>query len=76
MIKYSDDPYPLTIIADRYSGAYSGGKFIAFPIDYWNIPDGPDSGDVECEEFWQNYHEPVGKGKTVQEAYEDLLSKI
>lgn len=30
--------YPLTIIKDRYSGVYSGGKWLAFNLDPEEIP--------------------------------------
>ncbi len=29
-----DNPYPLTIVADRYGGAYSGGNYVAFPLHF------------------------------------------
>lgn len=76
MEKYSDYKYPLTIIADRYTGVYSGGEFTAWPLDYWDIPDGPESGDVECQEFWENYDGIVGRGATIQEAADDLFEKM
>ena len=43
-----EDIYPLTIIPDRYNGAYSGGKWLAFDQYHYNIPDEVDDGDVEC----------------------------
>ena len=76
MAKYSEDPYPLTIIKDRYNGCYSGGKYTAWPIDYWDIPGGPDGCDPECSKFWREYEYPVGKGETAQDAINDLLPKM
>lgn len=32
------DIYPLTIICDRYSGTYSGGEYLAFNLDFDEIP--------------------------------------
>ena len=76
MSKYSETMYPLTIIADRYDGCYSGGAFTAWPLDYFDIPDGPDGSDPECRAFWDSYEYPVGKGRTAQEAIDDLLPKM
>lgn len=64
---------PLTIIHDRYEGCYSGGKFLAFPMSHWEIPDGVDDGDFECRDFWRNFDGYVGRGNTVQEALDDLI---
>lgn len=33
-----DEIYPLTIISDRYTGAYSGGEYLAFNLDFDEIP--------------------------------------
>lgn len=35
-MKNTKIPYPLTIIADRYNGTYSGGRFTAWNMDYDN----------------------------------------
>lgn len=68
--------YPTTLVADRYSGTYSGGKWLAFPLDYWNVPAEVDGGDIECMMFWDTYDGVVGKGNTPQEAMEDLINKM
>lgn len=68
--------YPVTIIADRYSGVYSRAKFTAWPHYETGIPDGPSDGDTECSEFWDSYSEPVGKGKDPNEAFQDLIDKM
>ena len=68
--------YPLTIIGDRYSGAYSGGEYIAWNMYPNEIPAEVDSGDVECNEFWLNYKGIYGKGSTSQEAINDLKTKL
>lgn len=68
--------YPLTIIADRYGGVYSGGNFTAFPTDYYNIPDDASASDNECSDFWGSYTGYVGLGATPVEAYENLKQNI
>ena len=69
--------YPLTIISDRYDGAYSDGAFTAWNLYYNNVPEEIDAGDVECREFWESDHGYiVGKGNTPNEAAEDLIKKV
>ncbi len=75
---------PLCIIEDRYSGAYSGGRYLAFhltPYGVFNLP--IDAGDCECNAFWEGRHPDynvndyiIGKGNTPEEAYEDLVQKL
>ena len=64
--------YPLTIIADRYSGCYSGGEYTAWNLDFYNVPKEIDYDDVACNKFWLDNKTPVGKGNTPQEAIKDL----
>lgn len=70
--------YPITIIMDRYCGTYSGGDFTAWLLDNDKIPEAAQDSDVECREFWyqtaNNYL--IGKGKTPQEAYDELINKV
>lgn len=86
-MKYNkyEDIYPLTIIPDRYNGAFSGGKWTAFNMYYYNIPDEVDDGDMECCNFWNNQRElekngenyfRIGIGNTIDEAMKDLLKKM
>lgn len=70
------DNYPLTIITDRYSGTYSDGYYLAFPLDFDEIPSAVNDSDPECAEFWGDYSEPVGKGSSVQAAIDDLIYKM
>ena len=70
------DLYPITVIADRYTGAYSGALWTAFNLRQGQIPEGVDDGDPECMEFWDNYTEPVGKGNTPDDAVRDLEAQI
>ena len=86
-MKYNkyEDIYPLTIIPDRYNGAFSGGKWTAFNMYHYDIPDEVDDGDVECSNFWEeqrrleknceNYF-IIGIGNTIDEAMNDLLKKM
>lgn len=62
--------YPVVIVSDRYGGAYSGALWTAFNKD--EVPDGCQSDDISCAEFWGNYEGRVGKGRTPDEAYASL----
>lgn len=68
--------YPLTIISDRYGGAYSGGDFTAWNMDYYEIPKEPDEDDVACMLFWDATDIVVGRGDTPQEAVDDLRQRL
>ena len=69
-------PYPLTICNDRYTGAYSGGKFTAWHLDAEDVPTEIYGDDVECAVFWDWNEIPVGKGDTPEEAISDLKAKL
>tara|TARA_B100000953_G_C17844558_1_gene366235 strand:+ start:398 stop:682 length:285 start_codon:yes stop_codon:yes gene_type:complete len=86
-IKSIDDVYPLTIVMDRYSGVYSGGKYLAFNIDEVNVPLGYRGDDISCADFWSKYKDGklknyykesvyCGKGMTLKEATDDLVKKL
>ena len=69
-------PYPVTVIADRYNGCYSGAAFTAWPLIYTNMPLGPDADDVNCGAFWNEADKRlIGLGATPQEAFDDLTKK-
>lgn len=72
------DIHPLTIITDRYGGCYSGGKYLAFNIEPWQVPKAVDGSDIDCADFWDNASKEyvIGKGDTIQEAVNDLKSKL
>lgn len=74
--KTIDDIYPLTIVSDRYSGTYSGGKFLAFNERVEDIPEGISHSDNGCAGFWSGYTGIVGKGSTLGEAASDLLNRL
>lgn len=69
--------YPTTIIADRYSGTYSGGAWVAFPLYAEDIDPRASGDDISCAEFWgeMDPHE-YGVGDSPQEALEDLRKKM
>ena len=71
----SDKIYPLTVVADRYGGCYSKGKYLAFNLFPWDVPREIEGSDVECGGFWWSKASEaytVGKGNTVNDAVEDL----
>lgn len=59
-----EDIHPLTIINDRYGGVYSGGAYLAFKLEPWDVPKGVDGSDIECATFWDEDAKEytVGKG--------------
>ena len=71
-----DEIYPLTIVSDRYTGAYSGGQYTAWNISASELPDGIDGDDTECMAFWRNNTIPVGKGRTGSEALANLYIQL
>lgn len=70
--------YPTTIINDRYGGTYSGGQWLAFPLDYYDVPEEIDGEDIECMMFWDNVPDDIiiGKGESALAALCDLTEKI
>lgn len=58
-----DSIYPLTLVADRYDGAYSGGRFTAWNLFAQEVPEAIDGGDVECMDFWYGIDGDVLSGK-------------
>ena len=80
--------YPLAIIVDRYSGTYSGGLFTVWKLHPETIPDDIYSDDCTCNDFWselnhdeksynyRKYHDKYGVGNTIQEAIDNLYSKL
>ena len=78
--------YPLTIVADRYSGTYSGGIFTAWNLYFDELPNEIDGGDVECMDFWYGENGDIygdrrkdivcGVGSTPNNAVSDLYMKL
>lgn len=71
-----DSIYPLTIVSDRYSGAYSGGEYTAWNLLAEDVPEGIEADDVGCHSFWLDNEIVCGKGRTVCEALADLYMKL
>lgn len=68
--------YPLTIIMDRYGGAYSGAEFTAWNLYEYEIPSDANADDCTCAEFWFKSDIIVGKGNTPDLAAADLIKKL
>ena len=78
VFNHMDTIYPLTIIADRYSGVYSGGEYTAWPCGEADIPDGVSMDDVTCAHEWgviKTERQHVGVGCTPSVALVDLYLK-
>ena len=73
-----DEIYPLTIISDRYTGAYSGGEYLAFNLDFDKIPQGVLGDDLSAMEFWDYYSKDyiVGKGSCIDQALDNLVELL
>ena len=76
MYKTIEELYPLTIVCDRYNGAYSGGKYTAWMLDPWDVPADIEECDFVCRDFWEKNEEPVGIGANPIIAMEDLRLKV
>lgn len=68
--------YPMTIVADRYGGCYSGGAYTAWNLELWEVPDEIGCGDLICAAFWADNKLICGKGDTPDEAERDLIRRI
>ncbi len=64
--------YPITIVMDRYSGTYSGGEWLAFNLHADEIPSEIHGCDIPCSNFFDETKLPIGKGKSPEEALENL----
>lgn len=72
------DLFPVTIVADRYDGCYSGGKWLALQVNCDDVPDEIGASDPDEEMFWREHDDmrfPIGKGNTPNEALADLIFK-
>ena len=68
---------PVTITPDRYGGAYSGGAWLAFPLEMSAVPDGPFEGDMSAAEWWDEVGDmPVGRGDSPDKAFHDLVRRL
>ena len=67
-----EEQYPLTVIADRYSGTYSKASYLAWPREFNEIEDEVCGSDPECMLYWDEFDDFVGKGATIEDAVADL----
>jgi excisionase family DNA binding protein len=67
--------FPLTLNMDRYGGVYSGGAWLAFNEDPWDIDSRVSGSDMECMEY---FDEPrmIGRGASPTEAVADLYARM
>ena len=73
--------YPLTIVMDRYTGVYSGGRFTAWNLDPDEVPEDICADDVSTSEFFNDIRYKrrdfiYGIGETPDEAAMDLYTKM
>lgn len=70
--------WPCTVVFDRYGGSYSGGVWTAWNLESNDVPYEIHSDNVTVHRFFLYASEkPVyGRGKTAQEAVNDLTHKI
>lgn len=73
------DIWPVTIVKDRYSGAYSDGIYLAHFTEPDDVPLEPNSDDVDAMNFWYEFDNfnkndySIGKGETPDIALENLF---
>ena len=68
---------PVAIVPDRYGGTYSGGEWLAFPCEPWEVPLGPFSDVLEAATWWGDADAvPIGLGPTPDAAYADLFRRL
>ena len=78
--------YPVAIIQDRYSGAYSGGLWLAVAgadaltghgqmRALYVLTDGPHGDDCDAMMFWQEPPEWIAVGATPDDALQALRAK-
>lgn len=75
-MKEVEHVFPVTIIDDRFGGLYSGGAYLAFNLEPWDVPKVFSwGGDIDCADFWgeESSQYIIGKGDTPAEAYNDLI---
>lgn len=68
---------PVTIVPDRYSGTYSGGQWLAFPLPPSAVPADPFGTDTVAAAWWAGVAGlPVGRGDTPDTAHADLVARL
>ena len=79
------ETYPIAIVQDRYTGVYSGGRWLAIAcatdivdgnqtrVDFCLVSDdGPSGSDVEAGSFWVSPPSWIAVGNTPEEALANL----
>jgi len=83
VVKKRSQTYPIAIVEDRYSGAYSNGTWLAIAraelphrgqsrINFV-LSEGPHGDDSEAAEFWLAPPDWIAVGSSPQEALDRLL---
>lgn len=70
------DLYPITVIEDRYSGTYSGGNWVAFNLEPWDVPEAALGDDVSCFNYFERSGDIFGVGSTLEEAVRKLYQIV
>lgn len=70
--------YQTTIFQHRIGEAWTGGPgdFVCFDEEPWSIPEVADDKLWDGLEYWKSFESGlVGRGKTPQEALEDMIAR-
>jgi hypothetical protein len=83
VVKKQSQTYPIAIVEDRYTGAYSNGTWLAIAqaeLPYrgqsrinFVLSKGPHGDDSESAEFWAAPPDWIAVGDSPQEALDRLL---
>ena len=72
-----EENYPTTIVYDRHSGEYSGGKWTCWPVLPYEVPVDVYGDSISNMFCWGKFDKSiVGIGDTPQDAMEDLRNKL
>ena len=72
----TDNIYPLTIVRDSHCGSYSGGKYIAFNVEFPDVPKEVFGDDGTAMKFWKHCKIVVGTGGNLDSAVKDLANNL
>jgi len=79
----SEATFPVVIVEDRYTGAYSHGKWLAIDgssgiedLGFLMLQDGPLGDDIDAMEFWKTPPDWIAVGDTPDKALESLRQKL
>lgn len=70
------DIYPIAVVTDRYWGTYSGGIWTAWNCRPTEIPEAIFADDIPCSDFWSTTTMIIGRGRTPEDAIEDLKRRL